>query len=365
MLAQLESRCSPGCEWVLLLYASMIGVEMWENHTQAAAGKTGLLALSESECISENVRLLEDLGLKENGDILMARATSAYKENAFKTCYKYSKTLIERDPFNLSILPVHICTLVELELKSELFYLSHQLVDSYPENGVTWFSVGCYYYLIQRFDMARRLFNKATTLEPPFLSGWIAYGHSFSLQDESDQAIAAYRTAARLFEGNHAALLFIGMEYAKSGNSLLAQQFFQQAMLMHVKDPMVYNEMGVIAFRDGLYEDAVSLFLQTLEKARGHNLEEWEPTLFNLGHAFRKVLRYDDAIHYYEMALSVSAKKYSVESALGFTHHLKGDLDKAIEYYHRALSTQPRETFTSDMLGRALSQFADTPVSDL
>ena len=46
-------------------------------------------------------------------------------------------------------------------------------------------------------------------------AAWIAFGHSFSAQDESEQAMKAYRSAARLFPGCHLANLYIGMEYLK------------------------------------------------------------------------------------------------------------------------------------------------------
>jgi anaphase-promoting complex subunit 6 len=45
------------------------------------------------------------------------------------------------------------------------------------------------------------LCSKATTLDGAFASAWIGFGHAYAAQDESDQAMAAYRTAARLFAG--------------------------------------------------------------------------------------------------------------------------------------------------------------------
>jgi imidazoleglycerol phosphate synthase glutamine amidotransferase subunit HisH len=44
-------------------------------------------------------------------------------------------------------------------------------------------------------------FSKATTLDSNFTYAWLAFGHSFSMEKEHDQAMAAYCTAARLFPG--------------------------------------------------------------------------------------------------------------------------------------------------------------------
>lgn len=43
--------------------------------------------------------------------------------------------------------------------------------------------------------------SKATTLEGSFAPAWLGFGNAYAAQDESDQAMAAYRTAARLFAG--------------------------------------------------------------------------------------------------------------------------------------------------------------------
>ena len=59
--------------------------------------------------------------------------------------------------------------------------------------------MGCYYQLVADFENARRYFSKATSLNHRFAPAWVGFGHAFAAQDESDQAMAAYRTASRLF----------------------------------------------------------------------------------------------------------------------------------------------------------------------
>lgn len=45
------------------------------------------------------------------------------------------------------------------------------------------------------------LCSKATNLDGTFAPAWIGYGNAYAAQDEGDQAMAAFRTAARLFPG--------------------------------------------------------------------------------------------------------------------------------------------------------------------
>jgi anaphase-promoting complex subunit 6 len=69
------------------------------------------------------------------------------------------------------------------------------------------------------------------------------------LQDESDQALAAYRTAARLFPGLHTPLLGMGCAYQRMNNLGLCERCFLQAHAMCPHDPAVAHELGVLAYR--------------------------------------------------------------------------------------------------------------------
>lgn len=45
------------------------------------------------------------------------------------------------------------------------------------------------------------MYSKATSLDGTFPPAWIGYGNAYAAQEEGDQAMSAYRTAARLFPG--------------------------------------------------------------------------------------------------------------------------------------------------------------------
>jgi len=144
--------------------------------------------------------------------------------------------------------PLYCAVLQELKKVGELYYLAHKLVKANPDSAVAWFAVGSYYFLIMKFDLARKYFNKANQLDRHFAASWIAFGHAFAAQDESDLAMAAYRTAARLFPGCHHAPLYIGIEYLRTNNLKTALMSFRDAERINPSDPMVYNEIGVVFY---------------------------------------------------------------------------------------------------------------------
>lgn len=291
-----------------------------------------------------------------NADLLCGLIEYKYNLGQYREAYDYSKRIIDADPFMLAILPTYLCSLVELSLTSELFHVAHKLVAAYPHHAIAWFAVGCYYFRLRKLDFARRFFYKSTRCDCFFAPGWIGFGHTFSFTDESDQALLSYRTSHRLFEGSHLPLLFIGMEYLKTNNFVLASQFLHQAIACNPHDPLPHNELAIIAFKHGEYDEAVRTFLRCLALVKQEVLENWEPTLFNLGHAYRKLSKYDEAITAYNRALAVTTRPCSLLTAIGFTYHLQGKFDQAIDYYHKALGLNPRDTFTIDMLDRALKE---------
>jgi tetratricopeptide (TPR) repeat protein len=97
--------------------------------------------------------------------------------------------------------------------------------------------------MISDFENARRYFSKATTIDHRFAPAWVGFGHAFAAQDESDQAMAAYRTASRLFPGSHIPWLGIGMEYLRTNHLHLALQYIRQAQEISPVEPLVLHEL--------------------------------------------------------------------------------------------------------------------------
>ena len=255
------------------------------------------------------------------------------------------------------ILLLHIGCLSELGYRNELFLLAHRLVEENASSPLSWYAVGCYYMCIGSYNSARRYFSKSTAVDTRFIPSWMGFAHSFAAQDESDQAMAAYRTAARLFPGSHAPVLAMGVEYGRTGNYLLAEQSLMQALSIMPGDPAVYNELAVVKFRSREYDSAVYWMTECLRRLPEPLGVAWVSVANNMGHIQRKMGNYSHAIFYYERALRLTPKDPHVLASLGFTHHLIGgkSIDVAIEYYHKALALTPHDNFITEMLNSALT----------
>ncbi|XP_058100856.1 anaphase-promoting complex subunit 6 isoform X2 [Magnolia sinica] len=292
--------------------------------------------------------------LKNNTDLLACKAEYYHQCGEYQKCFELTSVLLERDPFHLKSTLVHLAAAMELGHSNELYLMASSLVKDYPQRALSWFAVGCYYYCIKKYDQSRRHFCKATNLDATFAPAWIGFGNAYAAQEEGDQAMAAFRTAARLFPGCHLPNLYIGMEYMRTHSFKLAGQFFMQAKAICPTDPLVYNELGVVAYQSKEYQKAVRWFEKTLGNIPSSLSEMWEPTLVNLAHAYRKLKMYNEAISYYEKALALSTRSLSTYAGLAYTYHLQDNFNSAITYYHKALWLKPDDQFCTEMLTLAL-----------
>uniref|UniRef100_A0A165Z0Q7 Uncharacterized protein n=1 Tax=Daucus carota subsp. sativus TaxID=79200 RepID=A0A165Z0Q7_DAUCS len=198
-------------------------------------------------------------------------------------------------------------------------------------------------------------YGKATSFDRTFPPAWIGIGNAYAAQEEGDQAMSAYRTAARLFPGCHLPTLYIGMEHMRTNSFKLADQFLTQAKTICPSDPLVQNELGVSAYHIKEYITAVYWFKKTLAHIPSSLSVMWEPTVVNLAHALRKLRRYQEAISYYEKALTLSTRSVSTYAGLAYTYHLQDNYSDAITYYHKALWLNPEDQFCTEMLTLALA----------
>jgi len=302
--------------------------------------------------------------LKDNSDLLVCKVERLFYNCEYHEAFQLSSEIIKADPYHATCLPIHIALLVELKKSIILFQVAHDLVDQYPYWSTAWFAVGCYYYLSGRQDPARRFLSKATQLDRLSGPAWLAYGHSFAVENEHDQAMAAYFKARQLMRGCHLPLLYIGLEYSCTNNQNLAEGFFTQALQIAPKDPFVLHELGVTAFNNHNYERAEKYLSDALLRVEAVSkggtspglAEKWESLLNNLGHTYRKLGRYSEALSFHQQALVLSPLNPSTYSALGYVQTLTNDLTAAVESFHKALGIRREDTFSTNMLNNVIEQ---------
>ncbi|KAK3424501.1 hypothetical protein EUGRSUZ_F01248 [Eucalyptus grandis] len=339
----------PEDEWLSSFYSCLIKKYDKENVVEAKFKEL------ENESYSSNPSEQSFMRtLKNDTDLMACKAEYYHRCGEYQKCFELTSILLEKDPFHMKCTLVHLTAATELGHSNELYLMACNLVKDYPQKALSWFAVGCYYYCIKKYDQSRRYFSKATNLDGTFPPAWIGYGNAYAAQDEGDQAMSAYRTAARLFPGCHLPTLYIGMEYMRTHSFKLAEQFFMQAKTICPSDPLVYNELGVVSYHMKEYNKAVRWFEKTLAHISSSLSEMWEPTVVNLAHSYRKLKMYNEAILNYEKALALSTRSVCTYAGIAYTYHLQDNFTAAITYYHKALRLKPDDQFCTEMLSLAL-----------
>lgn len=76
----------------------------------------------------------------------------------------------------------------------------------------------------------------------------------------------------------------------------------------------------------------------------------WEPLLNNLAHCMRKNKRYREALDLHKRALVLKPQTASTFTAIGFVQTLMGQLENAIDSFHKSLALCHDEIFTLTIL---------------
>lgn len=241
--------------------------------------------------LAECEKSLTAQDLVENSDVLLAKADLLFTQCRFPECLKITTRILELDTYKFNAMPLHLTCLNELSRKNDLFLLSHDMAERHPEEPVTWLAVGIYYMSIGKIAEGRRYFSKASVMNPRFCAAWIGFAHSFAIEGEHDQAISAYTTAARLFQGTHLPSLFLGMQHLHLNNFVLADEYLGTAYKMCRSDPLLLNELGVVCFHKQQLLPAIEWFKKTIAVAAetGSTEKTWVATHANLGHAYRRL----------------------------------------------------------------------------
>ena len=298
--------------------------------------------------------------LAQNPDLLLSKAELLFTQCRFKEALALTTSILETDEYNFSIIPLHLACLHELAQVNTLFLLSHRLADVHPDEPATWLAVGVYYLSISQIAEARRFFSKASMMDPHFGPAWIGFAHTFAAEGEHDQAISAYSTAARLFQGTHLPQLFLGMQNLQLNNMTLAHEYLMAARNLCATDPLLLNELGVVFYHLDHLEEAVGIFNEalTIAAAIESDPRAWIATRANLGHAYRRQRQFPLALQEFEEVLRQGGRDAAIFCAKGLVLLEMRQTWEAVCAFHEALGVSPQDPIATDLLGRALEENA-------
>ncbi len=307
--------------------------------------------------------------LMNNADVMTQIALLHFNKRNYTKVYTITNMVMEQDPYHLPLLPIHLLTLLFMGKKTELFYHAHKLSEDGSFGTKTAslanFASACYYFACGQWKQAKKYFAKSSSLDGRFLPALLGIGHSLSNSNDTELALACYRSTSRHFPNSPFPLLYMAMEYLKTNELLFAEPLVMSSLQ---KKSCVegWNEWGVILLKKGELAKSIEVFNQAVQMCPTGEYENdidpsYEYILYNLATAHRKARQYRSAYDLYLRCMKLNGEEPSIYGALGLTCHLSGSLHEAIEWYHKALActNDHVESFVATMLAKCLNQLSE------
>ena len=173
-----------------------------------------------------------------------------------------------------------------------------------------------------------------------FARNYLSYGSIFFQRGYFEQAESSFRQALLDDPASAEAFYGVGSACLNLGKAAEARANFQRATELAPSYPdtlpNAWNNLGLLAAREGQTDEAVGYFQQALKLDPDHLV-----ALENLGNAYRQQKNWEQARKVLEHALAVSPADPESNYSLGMVFAQTDDTARAYEYLRRALKSRP------------------------
>lgn len=173
-----------------------------------------------------------------------------------------------------------------------------------------------------------------------FARNYLTYGSVFFQRGYFEQAESSFRQALRDDPTSAEAYYGVGSACLSVQKTEEARASFRRATELESNYPETipnaWNNLGLLAARQGQTEEAIGYFQQALKLNPDHLV-----ALENLGNAYRQQKKWDEARKVLEHAVAVSPTDPESNYSLGMVFAQTNDAAQAYEYLQRALKSRP------------------------
>jgi tetratricopeptide (TPR) repeat protein len=188
--------------------------------------------------------------------------------------------------------------------------------------------------------MAKALPFPGVSETTEFGRNYLSYGSVFFERGYMEEAEHFLRLALRDDPSGAEALYGLGSVYLQQQKSTEARDSFERAVRLQAHYPgtlpNAWNNLGLLAAREGHTEEAIQDFQRALTMDPDHLI-----ALQNLGNAYRQGKRWEDAKSVLLRALQLSPENPEANYGLGMVFAQLNDTQQAYEYLQKALAARP------------------------
>jgi Flp pilus assembly protein TadD len=200
----------------------------------------------------------------------------------------------------------------------------------------------------QRMALALPFAGNTATFE--FGRNHLSLGSVFFQRGYYEQAEAWFQLALREDPSSAEAQYGLGSVYLKQARNAEARAGFERTLQLTANypdtQPNAWNNLGLLATREGRMEEAIRYFQEALRV----NPEYWI-ALENLGNAYRQQKRWEEARATLERAVAARPNKAEADYSLAMVYAQVDDTERARQYLLIALKLRPNYPEALNNLG--------------
>ncbi len=173
-----------------------------------------------------------------------------------------------------------------------------------------------------------------------FTRNYLSLGSAFYQSGYMGPAETSFQRALRENPDSAEAAYGLGSVYLKQQENAKARQTFEQAIRLHSSYPgtlpNAWNNLGLLATREGKYAEAIQNFQEALRLSPDHLV-----ALTNLGNAYRQQKQWEGARKTLERATVIDPQDPEANYGLGMVYAQLNDSVRAYDYLQKALKSRP------------------------
>jgi tetratricopeptide (TPR) repeat protein len=207
-------------------------------------------------------------------------------------------------------------------------------LEQNQKDPVAWCGLGNVYYRIGYIDDSISAYRKAIEYAPTLAHPWNGLGDAYASVGRDIDAIASYQKAIEANRQFVLPWLRLADIYCRQGRNRDAIKAFQRALHVDSKNSQVWNELGQMYLKIESYEDAVGAFSKAMELDRGF---AWACSNLALTHA--KLGNHEEAINLAQKSLELfkeDSDKAAAWDQLANFYRTVSDYENAIHAYKMA-----------------------------
>ena len=217
--------------------------------------------------------------------------------------------------------------------------LSDRALETDPELAPAWVARGILFLLEGNAEAAELAGREAQAAAPEDFNGYVLLGEALIEQGEMEVGLTEIRRGVEVGAGHVWARLSLGLELRALARYEDAAREFRKVLEYVPDSPNALNNLGLVLLDAGRSADALPYFRRVMD------LYPDDRAATNLGYAYFKQNRLDEAVAAFHQAHELAPQRPIHARNLADTYEMQGDLatarawfETALELYDRALA---------------------------